>query len=97
MSKNKANHTPRKPRPSEIAAKKAKEAAKAKPAKRPVGHPPTEGTAFDKTTMVRMFKADYLKFEQAAAVLAAKSGSSPSVGAFLRVAGRAMLAEMGIS
>jgi hypothetical protein len=91
MSKNNAKkHSPRKPRPSELAAKAAREAQKATP-KRSVGRPPTERKAFDKTTMVRMFAEDYAAFEAAARKMAAKNGSPVSVGAFLRMAGRAVL------
>lgn len=92
MSKNSKQHTPRKPRPSELAAKAKKEAA-AKPAKRPVGRPPEERKAFDKTTMVRMHSDDYAAFEREAGVLAKLTGSSISVGAYLRMAGRAMLGK----
>jgi hypothetical protein len=91
MSKNNTSkkHTPRKPRPSEIAAKKAK--LEAATPKRGPGRAPEEGTAFNKTTMVRMFESDYQAFLAEAKKLAAKSGSPVSVGAYLRMAGRAML------
>lgn len=92
MSKNKASkHTPRKPRPSELRAKAQKEAAKAALEKRPPGRPPEERKAFDKTTMVRMHLEDYRAFEAKAAQIASKTGSPVSVGAFLRMAGRAYL------
>lgn len=92
MSKNKAsNHTPRKPRPSELRAKAEREAKKAAPAKREPGRPPTEGTAFDKTTMVRMFMADYQAFHEAARKISKETGAAVSVGAFLRMAGRKYL------
>jgi hypothetical protein len=61
------------------------------PTPRPTGRPPTEKKAFDRVTMVRMFAEDYTAFEAEARKLAAKSGGSVSVGAYLRMAGRAML------
>ncbi len=103
MSKNKAKHTPRKPRPSELAAKAAREASKrqiehgealhsipAKPPGKP-GRKPQESKAFTKTTMVRMFESDYEAFHAEAQKLAEMSGAAISVGAYLRMAGRAML------
>lgn len=86
MSKNNKSkkHTPRKPRPSELAAKAKKAAPKRGP-----GRPPEERKAFDYTTMVRMFKTDHESFTKAATKLANVTGSPVSVGAFLRMAARA--------
>jgi hypothetical protein len=95
MSKNKANKSHskkinRKPSaPKKVKAKKALPVAKGKP-----GRKPEEKTAFDKTTMVRMFKTDYASFEACAAKLAEGTGSSVSVGAFLRLAGRKLVEAM---
>lgn len=89
MSKSNSKHTPRKPRPSELAAK----AKKAKPAPRKPGRPPEERKAFDKTTMVRMHADDYAAFESEARTMAKITGGSVSVGAYLRMAGRAMLGK----
>lgn len=93
MSKNSKQHTPRKPRPSELAAKAKKAAAKAPTPKRKPGRPPEERKAFDKTTMVRMHADDYAAFENEARTLAKLTGSPVSVGAYLRMAGRAMLGK----
>lgn len=104
MSTKSKSHTPRKPRPSELAAKAAR-AKKAGPAlerkikhagpavTRGPGRPPEERKAFDKTTMVRMHADDYAAFESEAAKLARMTGASVSVGAYLRMAGRAMLGK----
>jgi hypothetical protein len=61
--------------------------------KKTAGRKPEEKKAFDKTTMIRLHEEDYAAFQAEAERLGKITGLPVSVGAYLRMAGRAMLGK----